>query len=83
MHPAIKQIGYYNYTESLYSLPAFEHIWKLTLLIIVVFFGSIFIDKIRIVISNLCYKILLWIINVTKLSETNVLSYIPNQVSNG
>lgn len=83
MHPAIKQIGYYDYTESLYSLPAFEHIWKLILLIIVVFFGSIFIDKIRIVISNLCYKVLLWIIKVTKLSETNVLSYIPNQVSNG
>ena len=83
MHPAIKQIGYYNYTESLYSLPVLEHIWKLALLIIIVFFGSIFIDKIRIVISNLCYKVLLWIISVTKLSETKILSYIPNQVSNG
>ena len=83
MHPTIKQIGYYNYTESLYFLPALEHMWKLALLIIVVFFGSILIDKIRIVISNLCYKVLLWIISITKLPETNILSYIPNQVNNG
>lgn len=83
MHPAIKQIGYYNYTESLYSLPLFEHIWKLVFLIIVVFFGSILIDKVRIPISSLFYKLFVWFLNKTKISNTNILSYIPNQSNNG
>lgn len=58
MHPAIKEIYYYNYTESLYTLPLLLHIVKLSLLIVVVFFGSILIDKIRICISNLLFRLL-------------------------
>ena len=82
MHPAIKKIGYYNYTESLYSLPVPEHIWKLALLIFVVFFGSIFVDKIRILISSVFYKLFLWVISKLRLSNT-ILSYIPNIVNHG
>lgn len=78
MHPAIKHIGYYGYTESLYSLPVLEHVWKLALLMIVVFFGSISIDKIRIGLSNLCYKALIWFLEITKINKTSILSYIPN-----
>ena len=85
MHPKanIAEFGYYNYTESLYSLPIFEHVWKLALLMFVVFFGSILIDKFRILISSVCYKALLWIISRTKIDKTDILSYIPNLVNNG
>ena len=83
MHPAIKEIGYYDYTESLYSLPVVEHVWKLALLIFVVFGGSILVDKIRILISSICFKILLWILSNTRLSNTNILSYIPNIINHG
>lgn len=83
MHPAIKEIGYYGYTESLYSLPVVEHVWKLALLIFVVFGGSILVDKIRILISSICFKILLWILSNTRLSNTNILSYIPNIINHG
>lgn len=81
MHPAIKQIGYYDYTESLYSVTVIEHVWKLLVLILVVFLGSILIDKIRILFSTIFYKLFLWVISVTGVSKTNILSYIPNIVS--
>ena len=55
MHPAIKQIGYYNFTESLYERPLVEHIFILLILMIIVFFGSICIDKIRICVSDMIY----------------------------
>lgn len=58
MHPAIKQIGYYNYTESLYERPFVDHVLILTVLIIAVFFGSILIDKVRILISDRLYNLL-------------------------
>jgi hypothetical protein len=83
MHPAIKEIGYYNYTESLYSLPVLEHIWKLAFLMFVVFFGSILVDKIRILISSIVYKGLQWIISKSRLSNTNIESFIPNIVNHG
>lgn len=55
MHPTIKQIGYYSFAESLYRYPVWQHIINLVFLIVVVFIGSILIDKIRIVISNCFY----------------------------
>lgn len=58
MHPAIKQIGYYNYTESLYERPFVDHVLILTVLIIAVFFGSILIDKVRILISDGLFNLL-------------------------
>ena len=61
MHPSIKQIGYYNFTESLYYKPLWEHMILLIALIIVVFVGSILIDKIRIFISDIVYSFLSWI----------------------
>lgn len=55
MHPTIKEIGYYSFTTGLYEKSVFQHIVILMGLIIVVFVGSILIDKIRIVISNGCF----------------------------
>ena len=75
MHPAIKEIGYYNYTESLYSMPVLDHIWKLALLMFVVFFGSILVDKIRVFISSLIYSFLMNVISVRPNSV--LLDYIP------
>lgn len=56
MHPAIKEIGYYSFTRSLYQRPFFEHLLILCSLIIAVFIGSILVDKIRIIIYRLCKK---------------------------
>ena len=61
MHPAIKQIGYYSFTESLYDKPFWEHTVILILLISVVFFGSILVDKARIVVSDILYSFMGWI----------------------
>ena len=60
MHPAIKEMGFYGYTKALYSLPALQHIVVLAVLICGVFFGSILIDKIRIFISELVYKTIIY-----------------------
>lgn len=80
MHPSIKEIGYYGYTESLYSLSLFEHIYKLSLLMIIVFWGSIMVDKVRIFISSLIYKLLQFI--VSKKTNSTLLQYIPNLPTN-
>lgn len=61
MHPAIKEIGYYAYSKSLYDLPVLQHIGILTVLIVGVFFGSIMIDKVRIQISSRIYMLLRWL----------------------
>ena len=58
MHPTIKYIGYYSFTRNLYQKNFFEHGFMLLALIIAVFFASIFIDKMRIIISLLCKKII-------------------------
>lgn len=58
MHPAIKQIGYYSITENLYNKSSLEHFVILILLFFVVFIGSIIIDKLRIIISELVYRLL-------------------------
>lgn len=61
MHPAIKQIGYYDFTESLYNKTFLGHIINLVVLIVIVFFGSILIDKLRIFISDISYTIISYI----------------------
>ena len=58
MHPAIKNIGYYVFTKNLYERPFVEHFTILIILICAVFFGSILIDKLRIVISECAYCVL-------------------------
>lgn len=55
MHPTIKQIGYYAFTEGLYELPTYQHVLILMVLIPSVFLCSIMIDKVRIIISNECF----------------------------
>lgn len=57
MHPTIKNIGYYSFTTNLYELHAWKHILVLLILIMLVFIGSILIDKIRIIISECCYSV--------------------------
>lgn len=58
MHPEIKEVGYYAYTKSLYTLSLFEHVGILSVLIFSVFFGSILIDKVRIFLSDLCFNLI-------------------------
>ena len=58
MHPAIKHIGYYHFTESLYALPFLEHAGILILLVAGIFMGSILIDKIRIYLSTFVYNLI-------------------------
>lgn len=77
MHPAIKQIGYYSITEKLYDLPTFQHIAYLVALFIFVFAGSIIIDRLRIVVSEMFYKFLMFIYRLlppkVKSLSTNVI----------
>ena len=56
MHPTIKYVGYLSYAESLYHYSVLKHIGLLFMLITVVFVGSILIDRIRIFVSDFCYK---------------------------
>ncbi len=60
MHPSINVIGYYAYTESLYAKPFIEHMFLLFFLIIIVFVGSIIIDKVRMFISEFIFMGLNW-----------------------
>ena len=82
MHPAIKQIGYYSYTESLYDLPVGSHILYLVLLIAGVFFGAILIDKIRILISEFVYSVLCKIASCLPQQAISINTYIPGQINN-
>lgn len=70
MHPAIKEVGYYAFSKSLYTLPVLQHIGMLFVLIVGVFLGSILIDKVRIQISNLVYRILQWMVENIKMQNS-------------
>ena len=80
MHPSIKYIGYYSFTESLYDLPVLQHIGVLLLLIISVFFGCILIDKIRIIISDAVYFLLCKIKQLLPQKIFEFETYIPSVV---
>lgn len=80
MHPSIKYIGYYRFTESLYDLPVLQHIGVLLLLIISVFFGCILIDKIRIIISDAVYFLLCKIKQILPQKIFEFETYIPSVV---
>ena len=77
MHPSIKEIGYYAVTESFYNLPVWQHCACLLLLITGVFFGSILIDKIRIVISNIVYQILEKVVSIIPMKVFTIDTYLP------
>lgn len=80
MHPAIKDAGYYAITESFYDLPLWQHCSYLLALILSVFFGSILIDKVRIIISDFVYCILGKIISVVPAKAIIIDTYIPSVV---
>lgn len=80
MHPSIKYIGYYSFTESLYDLPVLLHIGVLLLLMISVFFGCILIDKIRIIISDAVYFLLCKIKQLLPQKMFEFETYIPSVV---
>ena len=80
MHPAIKEIGYYAITESFYHLPIWQHCIYLILLITGVFFGSILIDKIRIVISDFVYLIIEKLVSLLPTKILSVDTYIPSRL---
>lgn len=77
LHPSVKEL-YYGYTESLYSLTFIEHTAKLVFLFGIVFFGSILIDKIRIIISTLCYNLIVKFNPLKQETMSVISSYIPN-----
>lgn len=80
MHPAIKYIGYYNITESLYERPVLEHIFGLILIMSIVFFGSILVDKVRIALSDITYKTLFFICNKIPHKFFSLDVYMPRKV---
>lgn len=77
MHPAIKQIGYYDFTEGLYDLNIYTHIAILLLLFVSVFMGCILIDKIRIYISDIVFALLCRIKLLLPQSLFKVETYLP------
>lgn len=78
MHPTIKQIGYLSFTESLYNLPGMKHIVVLTLFILTVFVGSILIDKIRMLLSNVCYSAIVSLTKSISPKYLQIETYIPD-----
>ena len=77
MHPTIKYIGYYGYTRSLYDYPVAQHILFLIMLIVGVLCGSILVDKLRIVISNIIYCMLERIIGLIPVKWYKIETYMP------
>ena len=82
MHPSIKYIGYYPITESLYNLPMFQHAVQLIVLILCVFFASILIDKVRIVISEAVYLLLGKMAKLLPERFYKLDTYIPSSLRN-
>lgn len=80
MHPSIAGIGYYAITEYFYSMPIWQHIASLLLLIIVVFGGSILIDKIRIIISDFVYMLLEKTVSIIPAKLLTIDTYLPKSV---
>jgi hypothetical protein len=80
MHPTIKKIGYYSYTRSLYQLDVAQHIVVLILLIATVFILSILIDKVRIFVSNLCLRLVLFIRSRLPQKWFMIDTYIPQSL---
>lgn len=80
MHPAIRDIGYYTITESFYDLPVWQHSLYLFLLIAGVFFGSILIDKIRIMTSEFVYPILGKVVSLMPAKALTLNTYIPKSI---
>ena len=80
MHPAIKHIGYYAMTESFYDLPMWQHGLYLFLLIAGVFFGSISIDKIRVITSDFVYLILGKVVSLMPAKALTLNTYIPKSI---
>ena len=80
MHPSIGGIGYYAITKSFYSMPILQHIACLLFLIIVVFIGSILIDKIRIIFSDIVYVLLEKIVTIIPAKALIIDTYLPKSV---
>ena len=80
MHPAIKEIGYYRITESFYELPFVKHVLYMTAFIVFVFIASILIDKVRMFISDICYKAFSKLFHLLPKKLTTINTYLPRQV---
>lgn len=80
MHPTIKQIGYLSFVQRLYDYPFLEHAVLLIVFILCVFCGSILIDKIRIVVSNLCYIFLDYLLQRIHSKYFQLDTYYPNSL---
>lgn len=80
MHPTIKQIGYLSFTQGLYDYPFLKHAVLLIVFILCVFCGSILIDKIRIVVSNLVYYFLECLLRWIPSKYLQLDTYYPNSL---
>lgn len=80
MHPAIKYIGYYGFTESLYEKPLLEHVYLLFVLICAVFGGSIMVDKVRLILSDFLYKLCHYIKDFFPHSTFRAETFLPQQI---
>lgn len=80
MHPTIKEIGYYSLTESLYNCPPLQHYLLLFIVIITIFFASILVDKIRIIVSNGIYSLTYKIRGVLPNRLFKLESYLPKRI---
>ena len=80
MHPLIKNIGYYDFTRSLYDKPFVEHCVALIILMCVVFCGSILVDKIRMVISECVYLVLRCVYRLIPNKYRLIDFYLPGKL---
>lgn len=79
MHPSVKEF-YYKFTEELYDKPYWEHVCILLLLFLCVFIASILFDKIRILISNIVYNIVLRLWEIFPLRLRTFDTYCPKVI---
>ena len=81
MHPTIKQIGYYAFTKSLYEQPPFLHVVALVAFILAVFFACIFIDKIRIATSHVCFLMVESLLKHVPVKIFKIETYLPSSMA--
>ena len=81
MHPTIKDIGYYSYTAELYNNSVINHIITLIVLMLSVFFGCIFLDKIRMAVSDSCLNLIYYLKKLLPVRWQQFENYISNSFS--
>lgn len=81
MHPSVKGF-YYKFTEGLYDKPIIEHFSILLLLFLCVFVVSIMFDKLRILISNIVYNMVIRLWDLLPIRLKSFDTYCPDIIKN-